>query len=60
MKDIETDTHIIHSKTNEAREKDIAGEKYIWDDNSVLAFNEEDNKKAWKQHYERLLYVVFP
>ena len=28
--------------------KDIVGEKNIWDDNSVLAFNEEENKKSWK------------
>ena len=26
--------------------KDIVGEKYIRDDNGVLAFNEEDKKKA--------------
>ena len=35
-------------------------QKCIWDDNDVLAFNEEDKKKAWKQHYERLLNVEFP
>ena len=39
--------------------KDIVGEKQIQDDNGVLAFNEE-NEKAWKQHYERLLNVEFP
>ena len=40
--------------------KDIVGEKYIRDDNGVLAFNEEDKKKAQKQHYERLLNLELP
>ena len=39
--------------------KGIFGEEQIQDDNGVLAFNEE-NEKAWKQHYERLLNVEFP
>ena len=42
------------------KHKDIAGEKCIRDDNGVLAFNEEKKKKAWKQHYQRLLNVEFP
>ena len=40
--------------------KEIVGEKCIRDDNGVLAFNEEDKKKAWKQHYGSLLNVEFP
>ena len=40
--------------------KDIVGKKCIQDDNSVLAFNEEGKKKAWKQHHESLLNVEFP
>ena len=61
MKDIETDTHIIYciSKQMKQENKD-KNEKCIQDDNGVLAFNEEDKKKAWKQHYERLLNVEFP
>ena len=30
--------------------KDIVGEKRTRDENGVLAFNEEEKKKAWKQH----------
>ena len=50
IKDIETDTHIIHciAKQMKPENKDIVGEKFIWDDNSVLAFNEKENKKSWK------------
>ena len=40
--------------------KDIVDKKRIRDDNGVLAFNEEDKKKAWNQHYKRLLNVEFP
>ena len=63
---IGTDTHIIyHSKTSEARNQILLNTRYcwqkcIWDDNDVLAFNEEDKQKAWKQHYERLLNVESP
>ena len=39
--------------------KDIVAEKCIWGDNGVLTFNEEDKKKAWKQHYENLLNIEF-
>ena len=39
--------------------KDIVKEKCIQDDNGVLAFNEEEKKKAWKQYNERLLNVEF-
>ena len=44
MKDIETDTHIIYhiAKQLKQENKDIVGKKCIWDDNGVLAFNEED------------------
>ena len=48
------------AKQMKQENKDIIGEKCIWDNNGVLAFNEEQKKKAWKQHYERLLNVVFP
>ena len=62
MKDIDTDTHIIYhiAKHIKQKNKDILGEKCIRNDNGVLAFNEEDKKKAWKQHYQRLLNVEFP
>ena len=62
MKDIETDTHIIYriAKQMKQRNKDTVGEKCIQYENGVLAFNEEDKKKAWKQHYERLLNFEFP
>ena len=62
MKDIKTNTHIIYriAKQMKQKHKDIAGEKCIRDDNGVLAFNEEKKKKAWKQHYQRLLNVEFP
>ena len=61
MKDIETDTHIIYRRAKQMKQesKDIVGEKCIRDDNGVLAFNEEEKKKAWKQHYERLLNGEF-
>ena len=50
MKDIETETHIIYwiAKQMKQENKDIVGEKCIWDDSAVLAFNEEEKKKAWK------------
>ena len=62
MKDIETDTHIIYLTVKQMKQenKDINGEKFILDDNGVLAFTEEEKKKAWKQHYKRLLNVEFP
>ena len=40
--------------------KDVVGEKCIRDNNGVLVLNEEEKKKAWKQHYERLLNIEFP
>ena len=61
MKGIETDKHIYRiAKQMKQENKDTVGKKCIRDDNSVLAFNEEEKKKAWKQHYERLLNVEFP
>ena len=61
MKDIETDAHIYRiGKQIKQESKDIAGEKRIQDNNGVLAFNEEEKNKAWKQHCERLLNVKFP
>ena len=61
MKNIEPDTHIIYhiAKQMKQENKDIVGEKCIRDDNSVLAFNEEEKNKAWKRHYERLLNFEF-
>ena len=38
--------------------KDIVGEKSIRDDSGKLAYSDEE-KKAWKQHYERLVNVEF-
>ena len=62
MKNIEPDTHIIYhiAKQMKQENKDIVGEKCIRDDNGVLAFNEEEKKEVWKQHYQRLLNVEFP
>ena len=40
--------------------KDIVGEKCIQNDSGKLAYSDEEKKKAWKQHYERLLNVEFP
>ena len=62
MKDIETDTHIIYgiAKQMKQENKDTVDKKCIQDDNGVLAFNEEERKKAWKLHYERLLNVEIP
>ena len=53
------DLHLI-AKQMKQENKDIVGEKCIRNDNDVLAFNEEDKKKAWKQHYERLLNGELP
>ena len=59
MKDIETDTHIIYCMAKQMMQENkyIVGKKCIRDDNGVLAFNEDEKKKAWKQHYERLMNV---
>ena len=62
LNDIDSDSNIIYriAKQMKQENKDIIGEKCIRDDDGVLAFNIEDKKKAWKQHYERLLNVEFP
>ena len=62
LNDIDSDSNIIYriAKQMKQENKDIVGEKCIRDDDGVLAFNVEDKKKAWKQHYERLLNVEFP
>ena len=62
LNDIDSDSNIIYriAKQMKQENKDIVGEKCIRDDDGVLAFNIEDKKKAWKQHYERLLNVEFP
>ena len=48
MKEIETDAHITYSigKQMKQENKDFVDEKCIWDGNDVVAFNEEDKKKA--------------
>ena len=62
LNDIDSDSNIIYRIAKEMKQenKDIVGEKCIRDDDGVLAFNVKDKKKAWKQHYERLLNVEFP
>ena len=58
MEDIEADSyHIIYRLVKQMKQenKDTVGKKFIWDDDSVLAFHEEDRKNAWKQHYESWL-----
>ena len=40
--------------------KDIVGKKIIWYDSGKLAYSDEEKKKAWKEHYERLLNVELP
>ena len=62
LNDIDSDSNIIYRIVKQMKQenKDIVGEKCIRDDDGVLAFNVEDKKKAWKQHYERLLNVEFP
>ena len=40
--------------------KDIVAQKCIQYDSGKLAYSNEEKKKAWKQHYERLLNVEFP
>ena len=53
MEDIEGDSYTYHLvKKMKQENKDTVGKKFIWDDDSVLAFHEEDKKNAWKQHYE--------
>ena len=40
MKDIAADAHIIYRIAKQKQEnKDTVGEKCIWDDNGILAFN---------------------
>ena len=40
--------------------QDVVGEKCVRDDAGNLSFSDEDKRKAWKQHYEKLLNVEFP
>ena len=40
--------------------QDVVGEKCVRDDEGCLSFSDADKKKAWKQHYEKLLNVEFP
>ena len=47
MKDTETDTHIIYriAKQMKQENKDIVGEKCIWDDNGVKHLMKKKRKK---------------
>ena len=47
MKDIETDTHITYriAKQMKQENKDIVGEKCIWDDNGVKHLMKKKRKK---------------
>lgn len=38
---------------------DVVGVKCIRNDQGCMAFDEEAKKKAWKEHYEKLLNVGF-
>ena len=40
--------------------QDVIGDKCVRDDDGVMALDDEAKKKAWKQHYERLLIVEIP
>ena len=40
--------------------QDVVGEKCVRDDAGNLSFSDKDKRKAWKQHYEKLLNVEFP
>ena len=40
--------------------QDIMGEKPIKNDEGLLSLDEDAMKKAWKEHYERLLNVEYP
>ena len=40
--------------------QDVMGEKPVKNDAGQLSLDEESKKKAWKEHYERLLNVEFP
>ena len=42
------------------KNKDIIGEKCIRDNSGKLAYSNEEKKKTWKQHYERLPNVELP
>lgn len=61
LKDVEGDKQKIFRIAKQMRmeNKDIIGEKCIRDDNGNLALSEAEKKKAWKEHYERLLNVEF-
>ena len=39
--------------------KDVTGEKCIPDDEGNLTISDEAKLHAWKEHYQRLLYVEF-
>ena len=40
--------------------QDVMGEKPVKNDAGQLSLDEEAKRAAWKEHYERLLNVVFP
>ena len=48
------------AKQMKKENKGTVGEKCIQDNSGKLAYSDEQKKKTWKQHYERLLNVEFP
>ena len=62
MKNTENDNVTVFciAKQMRKKNKDIVSEKCIQDDSGKLAYSDEEKKKGWKQHYERLLNVEFP
>ena len=40
--------------------QDVTGEKCVKDDSGNLSIDDQAKKRAWKQHYERLLNEEFP
>ena len=53
MKDVENDTETICCTAKQLKqEENIVGENCIWDDTEKVAFNEKEEKKSWKKHYE--------
>ena len=62
LKNVENDDVTVFHIAKQMRKenKDIFGEKCIQGDYGKLAYSDEERKKAWMQHYERLLNVEFP
>ena len=62
MEDINPKSADIYKLAKQMRRdnQDVVGEKPIKNDAGELSLDEETMKKAWKEHYERLLNVEFP